>query len=183
MVMQAEEQHDQCITLRLGEDGREVGAAGAPAPRDHEGAGIAHHVHEVDEGRHHAAHDHEQHRELLVNPFEQSIKREYEEDQDHGTAQIAQHAESEEPLVRGDVASRRGCVALHEEFVGDVDKAQRAQQNKRSEEHTSELQSQSNLVCRLLLEKKKAKAHDKKAIEVMSAVKVLTVLVAQNSAI
>src|SRR2546430_11105051 len=28
----------------------------------------------------------------------------------------------------------------------------------RSEEHTSELQSQSNLVCRLLLEKKKSKA-------------------------
>src|SRR5688572_31291409 len=34
----------------------------------------------------------------------------------------------------------------------------------RSEEHTSELQSQSNLVCRLLLEKKKKKqqqSHDK----------------------
>src|SRR2546430_12440912 len=30
------------------------------------------------------------------------------------------------------------------------------QTNMRSEEHTSELQSQSNLVCRLLLEKKKA---------------------------
>src|SRR2546430_15213703 len=29
--------------------------------------------------------------------------------------------------------------------------------NPRSEEHTSELQSQSNLVCRLLLEKKKKK--------------------------
>src|SRR2546427_2577187 len=29
----------------------------------------------------------------------------------------------------------------------------------RSEEHTSELQSQSNLVCRLLLEKKKKKQH------------------------
>src|SRR5688572_31801001 len=29
--------------------------------------------------------------------------------------------------------------------------------NSRSEEHTSELQSQSNLVCRLLLEKKKNK--------------------------
>src|SRR2546430_11539789 len=28
-------------------------------------------------------------------------------------------------------------------------------ESKRSEEHTSELQSQSNLVCRLLLEKKK----------------------------
>src|SRR5256886_8984601 len=31
----------------------------------------------------------------------------------------------------------------------------------RSEEHTSELQSQSNLVCRLLLEKKKKKKNDK----------------------
>src|SRR2546430_6390597 len=31
----------------------------------------------------------------------------------------------------------------------------------RSEEHTSELQSQSNLVCRLLLEKKKKKKHPK----------------------
>src|SRR2546430_14446841 len=32
----------------------------------------------------------------------------------------------------------------------------------RSEEHTSELQSQSNLVCRLLLEKKKTKTARKK---------------------
>src|SRR3989475_4845915 len=32
---------------------------------------------------------------------------------------------------------------------------------KRSEEHTSELQSQSNLVCRLLLEKKKKKKYNK----------------------
>src|SRR2546430_5093105 len=32
-------------------------------------------------------------------------------------------------------------------------------QAKRSEEHTSELQSQSNLVCRLLLEKKKETSH------------------------
>src|SRR5256886_9306604 len=31
--------------------------------------------------------------------------------------------------------------------------------NSRSEEHTSELQSQSNLVCRLLLEKKKKRPH------------------------
>src|SRR2546430_9363102 len=31
----------------------------------------------------------------------------------------------------------------------------RTQSDERSEEHTSELQSQSNLVCRLLLEKKK----------------------------
>src|SRR5688572_32310378 len=33
--------------------------------------------------------------------------------------------------------------------------ASAAEDNQRSEEHTSELQSQSNLVCRLLLEKKK----------------------------
>src|SRR2546430_6871801 len=32
---------------------------------------------------------------------------------------------------------------------------ERIEKAKRSEEHTSELQSQSNLVCRLLLEKKK----------------------------
>src|SRR2546430_17440538 len=32
---------------------------------------------------------------------------------------------------------------------------------RRSEEHTSELQSQSNLVCRLLLEKKKKELHNK----------------------
>src|SRR2546427_8982589 len=32
---------------------------------------------------------------------------------------------------------------------------------KRSEEHTSELQSQSNLVCRLLLEKKKNKKNSR----------------------
>src|SRR2546430_11516227 len=32
---------------------------------------------------------------------------------------------------------------------------------ERSEEHTSELQSQSNLVCRLLLEKKKKAAHSR----------------------
>src|SRR2546430_2942690 len=33
-------------------------------------------------------------------------------------------------------------------------------QRERSEEHTSELQSQSNLVCRLLLEKKKKKKEE-----------------------
>src|SRR2546430_11427305 len=33
-----------------------------------------------------------------------------------------------------------------------------AQENWRSEEHTSELQSQSNIVCRLLLEKQKGRS-------------------------
>src|SRR2546430_10649924 len=37
------------------------------------------------------------------------------------------------------------------------DRARELRGRRRSEEHTSELQSQSNLVCRLLLEKKKDK--------------------------
>src|SRR2546430_12725709 len=39
-------------------------------------------------------------------------------------------------------------------------KALRKNRDERSEEHTSELQSQSNLVCRLLLEKKKKTRRD-----------------------
>src|SRR5256886_10537973 len=45
---------------------------------------------------------------------------------------------------RAQYAIEPGCVAIPDNAV-------------RSEEHTSELQSQSNLVCRLLLEKKKNK--------------------------
>src|SRR2546430_13243175 len=40
-----------------------------------------------------------------------------------------------------------------------------ASHDSRSEEHTSELQSQSNLVCRLLLEKKKKKHTNLHAVE------------------
>src|SRR2546430_11390182 len=39
----------------------------------------------------------------------------------------------------------------------------------RSEEHTSELQSQSNLVCRLLLEKKKKKSYYKSIVVQLSS--------------
>src|SRR5256886_4948616 len=55
------------------------------------------------------------------------------------------------PLVSGDRRQRQaagsggGVARRVDARVGDT----------RSEEHTSELQSQSNLVCRLLLEKKK----------------------------
>src|SRR2546430_13637464 len=41
---------------------------------------------------------------------------------------------------------------------------QLAQRDARSEEHTSELQSQSNLVCRLLLEKKNTRQHDSETV-------------------
>src|SRR2546430_12340899 len=48
----------------------------------------------------------------------------------------------------------RGAAALHLAQPGVAGAAR-----DRSEEHTSELQSQSNLVCRLLLEKKKKTIH------------------------
>src|SRR2546430_8810239 len=49
-----------------------------------------------------------------------------------------------------------------ERFPGDPDQpaaVHRHAGHARSEEHTSELQSQSNIVCRLLLEKKKTTPH------------------------
>src|SRR2546430_13112043 len=51
---------------------------------------------------------------------------------------------------------RRGAIAEHSEHDADEEDEDDARDLVlRSEEHTSELQSQSNLVCRLLLEKKK----------------------------
>src|SRR5688572_31796193 len=53
-------------------------------------------------------------------------------------------------------AGHRLAVEQHRAGAADADRARLADRS-RSEEHTSELQSQSNLVCRLLLEKKKKK--------------------------
>src|SRR5256885_12326401 len=47
-----------------------------------------------------------------------------------------------------------GTVPKCEPFLSSNDSARRTPRNFRSEEHTSELQSPCNLVCRLLLEKK-----------------------------
>src|SRR5437016_1215346 len=52
-------------------------------------------------------------------------------------------------LERGQVQDPRYCVELEPQAVGQQ------HERSRSEEHTSELQSLTNLVCRLLLEKKK----------------------------
>src|SRR2546430_13595292 len=52
---------------------------------------------------------------------------------------------SDETFARRSTVGRRVLVTIRNPDVRDT----------RSEEHTSELQSQSNLVCRLLLEKKK----------------------------
>src|SRR5688572_31343990 len=62
------------------------------------------------------------------------------------------------PPPRGLVGSRQayGQVRSRRERRSDVARRRGPQDSlSRSEEHTSELQSQSNLVCRLLLEKKK----------------------------
>src|SRR2546430_8531242 len=54
---------------------------------------------------------------------------------------------------------------IHDQRIGGLRRRHAAHardhgaEQHRSEEHTSELQSQSNLVCRLLLEKKKTKYH------------------------
>src|SRR2546430_11983086 len=75
--------------------------------------------------------------------------------------------------IGGEISGERTCKrrsAKHLEFLRSLLEGRRSIQlsygrtaridskpfiEKRSEEHTSELQSQSNLVCRLLLEKKK----------------------------
>src|SRR2546430_13624746 len=55
--------------------------------------------------------------------------------------------------LRGGVDEGASVVPLAAARRGE--RVEHADQLVRSEEHTSELQSQSNLVCRLLLEKKK----------------------------
>src|SRR2546427_7018564 len=52
-------------------------------------------------------------------------------------------------------ASLEHVARLFLHFLGDRRERAALHLPQRSEEHTSELQSQSNLVCRLLLEKKK----------------------------
>src|SRR5262249_58949741 len=69
-------------------------------------------------------------------------------------------------LFRSGVRQAGACtrVAVGEEIDLRLGVARRVRRRHRSEEHTSELQSLTNLVCRLLLEKKKKpplKAHKK----------------------
>src|SRR5437016_10410059 len=57
----------------------------------------------------------------------------------------------------GPRAERRRAVLGRPTEVGAVRPGGKRKDGQRSEEHTSELQSLTNLVCRLLLEKKKNK--------------------------
>src|SRR2546430_9508255 len=66
--------------------------------------------------------------------------------------------DEEEGQAEDDREGGWACPALEDVVDDDEDREEeQGQQRERSEEHTSELQSQSNLVCRLLLEKKKQK--------------------------
>src|SRR2546430_11857326 len=56
---------------------------------------------------------------------------------------------------------RRSQVRVLCRPLPNAERGSRNADHDRSEEHTSELQSQSNLVCRLLLEKKKKKKNNK----------------------
>src|SRR2546426_6037720 len=64
-------------------------------------------------------------------------------------------------LFEGDVEllDRATIVALADVCGRPVEDGERAGRTDRSEEHTSELQSPCNLVCRLLLEKKNEHKH------------------------
>src|SRR5260221_8904610 len=65
---------------------------------------------------------------------------------------VDQGQEAEIELVQLDARGALGVIGQHQ-HVGAV--GREGQLDERSEEHTSELQSHSDLVCRLLLEKKK----------------------------
>src|SRR2546430_6079203 len=64
------------------------------------------------------------------------------------------------PTTRWWVCWQKSAVRFEQVGRGKLSSRWQAREKIiRSEEHTSELQSQSNLVCRLLLEKKKWRAH------------------------
>src|SRR2546430_5320542 len=72
-----------------------------------------------------------------------------------------QHHERRRDAKEEETEPRAPRVAHHDREQGQREQLDRCSQphlDRRSEEHTSELQSQSNLVCRLLLEKKKTKS-------------------------
>src|SRR2546427_9534170 len=71
-----------------------------------------------------------------------------ERHRDRGGGRTDRDAEPSQPARIHLPVADRPAVSIERESHGE-------RRDPRSEEHTSELQSQSNLVCRLLLEKKK----------------------------
>src|SRR5574337_1789970 len=63
----------------------------------------------------------------------------------------------QDPAILGEIGRRFGLHPLVQEDILNTHQRSKIEEYDRSEEHTSELQSPLNLVCRLLLEKKKKK--------------------------
>src|SRR5256886_10136796 len=76
----------------------------------------------------------------------------------HADIGISLPGTSEEPRAPVYVDGKLKVTLKGDSIVTDFLKMLEEYVETRSEEHTSELQSQSNLVCRLLLEKKKHKS-------------------------
>src|SRR2546428_6171924 len=72
----------------------------------------------------------------------------------------AQHGGVRHSQKQGDVGTVLVRLKAHQRFVPVKRRTAHVDHGIRSEEHTSELQSRSDLVCRLLLEKKKKKHTD-----------------------
>src|SRR5688572_31669157 len=66
-------------------------------------------------------------------------------------------------LLQGPAEANEGDAEVGRALITRRAAPSKFTREQRSEEHTSELQSQSNLVCRLLLEKKKKKTTREKA--------------------
>src|SRR5690606_41548540 len=87
----------------------------------------------------------------------------------HDALPIFRQAPTQEPGYKWCVrASRSAYSARCARYCRCVPGVHR--QYRRSEEHTSELQSRENLVCRLLLEKKKQQQHNQQDIHIMPLV-------------
>src|SRR5690606_16218860 len=84
------------------------------------------------------------------------IKREWLEELHDGLILLscARHGEIGQLLLNGKEEEASALATRWQQLVGDRFYLE-VQRTSRSEEHTSELQSRENLVCRLLLEKKK----------------------------
>src|SRR6266481_6746640 len=80
----------------------------------------------------------------------EDLRELYAEDGDHGDEGVLQAVLEDDHAFAQSLGPRRAHVVLAQHFE------QHGPGEPRSEEHTSELQSQFHLVCRLLLEKKKS---------------------------
>src|SRR2546430_8527390 len=74
------------------------------------------------------------------------------------------------PAAAESVCGTTACAhEAHDKWPGRDHQINNPRDDDRSEEHTSELQSQSNLVCRLLLEKKNNRRASARCAEVTDA--------------